>query len=621
MPDSQSISEKMVEKARYKTIFRHHEKQCGIERLGTVIIGKEAEKNTNLPIIQEDSLIICADVTFYNRKDLLRNLRLEEDCADTTCLLHAFRKWGHNCVDYFEGDFAFAIWDSNNRELFCARDPIGMRPFYYTQPKQGFIFASELRFVSAAITNGANLNHDFFLDSLVTVISDKHETAFENIFRLPPAHKLVFKDGKHRTEQYWELDTGKTIRYMNENEYVESFRKSLIKAIEKRCEDTYSIASELSGGLDSTLVSCVAAGYASRLGIPFGAFSNTLPDNHGTVMIDEKSHIKKVLDRKNFNWHEVNNLSAGIPEIIEDTIQTQGAFTQQRFHMFNRGIYEAAGQTGAGVLLSGFGGDEMVSARTGNAWFDLIRENQWKSFYSALTYKTFFLKSGAKGVKLFLDYHLKKNRVPVLTSGIFTLSLLQRRMKTLPLQAQFATDKKLDERFYSKHRKYGYLYLADRQKQKVDHPHVSQRIEYSYAAAAQYGLQYRYPLLDTGLLQMCLSFPAWIKNRPGMDRYLFRQAMTGLVPEEIRLRSDKTGAVIPHMYTRLQKDQQLLSELLHKYQVNSHLTKIFDFSRFDTWMELLLERNPDEMNYLMPGAYYNHLMVMQWLIKNPDYEI
>ncbi|MFO7658951.1 MAG: asparagine synthase-related protein [Bacteroidales bacterium] len=615
LKDGEASKNLMYEQAKYKVGHSWHEKQFDNGRSGCVLIGNNKEDNPQIPLMHNDSLIICADVTLYNRDDLNEKLRLGDDCSDTACILHAYRKWGHGCVNYIEGDFAFAIWDSKKRELFCARDPVGIRPFYYSQQGQGFVFASELRFVSAAMADGVHLSDGFLLDSLVTVVSEKHETAFDNIFRLPPAHRLIFRNGIITMERYLELDTKKTLNYNDEYEYVESFRKLLIKAIEKRCTGTESIASELSGGLDSTLVSCVAAGYATSHGLAFGAFSNTLPDNHGTVMIDEKSHIKKVLEWKNFNWHEVNGLSATIPEILEDTLQTQGCFTQQRFHMFNRGIYEAAGKSGAGILLSGFGGDEMVSARTGNAWFDMIHEKQWRKYYQALAYNTFLLKAGAKGLKLLLHYYLNRQRQPGVTSGVFTPALLQRRLKTLPLQAQFIKENKLGERYFSKHRKNDFLFLADRQKQKVSHPHVSQRMEYSYAAAACYGLQYRYPLLDIGLLQMCLSFPAWIKNRPGTDRYLFRQAMKDLVPEEIRLRSDKTGAVIPHMYTRLQKDRMLLSDLFKTFSTDRYLREIFDYSRFDTWMDMLLERSPDDMNYLMPGAFYNHLMVMQWYIK------
>lgn len=606
------VSKKMADQAKYLVSHRWYETDVEEGRLGVIIIGDTKKELRKIPLQKFENLTVCADITFYNRQELEDRLKLPENLSDIEILGYAFRTWGHECVRYFTGDFAFAIWDSEKQELFCARDHIGMRPFFYAQINGGFVFASELRMVIAGFETLPPLNNSFLLDTLVTVISEKHETAFENIFRLPPAHRLFYSKGKVKIEKYHQFDTSKKISYKDEGEYIDCFRKLLVNAVEIRCEGALNIASELSGGLDSSLVTCVAADFASPRAIPFTAFSNTLPDNHGTAMIDEKEHIQKILGWKTFNWCEVNDIWDTIPEIIAHTIKAQACFTQQRFHMLNKGIYTAAGKSGADILLSGFGGDEMVSARTGNAWNDMLKEKQWRYFYQALKHDTWLPKAIIKGLKAIALYHLKRNSKPGKTSGVFTPQMLKKRLNNLPLLPEFMSDKHLKERYFSKHERIAALFLAERQLQKIDHQHVSQRLEYSYAAAAQYGLQYRYPLLDIRLLQTVLSFPSWMKNRPGMDRYLFRQAMKGLVPEEIRLRRDKTGAVIPHIYTRFQIDKRLLSDFFRKCSEDDYLKSIFDFSRFDGWMEALLERNPGEMNYLMPGAFYNYLMVIHW---------
>jgi asparagine synthase (glutamine-hydrolysing) len=610
--DHAAASKKMADRVKYHVSYRWHETDVEEGRLGVVIIGESGEASVKIPLHQYEKLTICADISLYNKKELLSNLQLPINLNDTEILVHAFRKWGKNCCDYLTGDFAFAIWDSEKKELFCARDHMGMRPFFYTQTDGGFVFASELRMVKAIYGNNLSLNHNFLLDMLVTVISNKADTAFENIYRLPPAHRLIYCQGKITIEKYWQPDSGQRIRYRNDEEYIAHFFEILKNAVDIRCKGISDIGSELSGGLDSTAVTCIASQYADNNEIPFTAFSNTLPENHNTIMIDERAHILSVLDWKKIRWCEVNELKNNIPELIDHSIAVQGCFTQQRFHMFNKGIYEAAERSGIRVLLSGFGGDEMVSARTGNAWNDLIRGRQWEHFYQALRYNTFLPKAFLKGLKMLLMYHLKKNRNPGITSGIFTPLMLKRRLNNLPLHQQFFSDNQLGERYFNKHERKAEMFLADRQLQKIGHQHVPQRLEYSYAAAAYYGIQYRYPLFDIRLLQAVLSFPSWIKNRTGLDRYLFRQSLRGIIPESIRLRADKTGAVIPHTYLRLRKDKELIAGYLQKCSSDGYLNHIFDFSRFENWIEALLERNPDDMNYLMPGAFYNYLMIISW---------
>ncbi|HJX70909.1 MAG TPA: asparagine synthase-related protein, partial [Bacteroidales bacterium] len=557
----------------------------------------------------------CADVKFYNRKELKNKLDINNNPEDAALLLHAFRKWGVRCVDYLIGDFAFAIWNAQKQELFCARDQIGIRPFYYCQPEKGFAFASEMNTLKAIYKDALTFNKEYYLDTLVSMISDKSYTAFKEIFRLPPAHYLIYRKGNIQIQKYWQLDPEQKIRYHSDDDYISHFFETLKNAVETRCEGVSNIGSELSGGLDSAAVTCIASKYADDNEITFTAFSNTLPENHNTVMKDEREYMLNVLEWKKMNWCNVNELKDSIPKLINHTLNLQGCFTQQRFNMFNKGIYEAAAQAGARILLSGFGGDEMVSARTGNAWNDLINEREWRHFYEALRYQTFLPKAVLKSLKILLKYQLKKNRQPGITSGKFIPRMLKRRFGNLPLQPQFAKENQLKERYFRKHERNAELYLAYRQLQKISHQHVPQRIEYSYAAAAYYGIQYRYPLLDIRLLQTCLSFPSWMKNRPGTDRYLFREALKGVIPEAIRLRADKTGAVIPHIYLRLKKDRELIMNFIQECSKDEYFNQIFDFSRFESWIDALLQRNPDEMNYLMPGAFYNYLMILSWFTR------
>lgn len=118
------------------------------------------------------------------------------------------------------------------------------------------------------------------------------------------------------------------------------------------------------------------------------------------------------------------------------------------------------------------------------------------------------------------------------------------------------------------------------------------------------------------LMLACLAFPPWIKHRHGINRYLFREAIAGYVPEAIRQRNDKSGSTIPHTYYSLIRDKDLILDFIRSCSGIPALHEIFDFSRFPSWYEKLVEWPSEEMNFLMPGAFYDYLMIMMYFKSN-----
>ncbi len=621
LPGGERYCREIMGKPVYQAGHSYRETETDVGKIGALSIGNRRFLTDPVHLCKFGAFTAAADITLYNRSELAHWLGIKdgllEKTGDCEMAIQAFAKWGYRCTEHFQGDFAVVVYDEKKGELFCARDHMGIRPFYYTVVNNGFAFASELRMVKAFRGENLRLNHEYLLDTLVTAISEKKATAYEEIFRLPPGHNLVYRKGKIIIQKYWELNQVTKVRYKDNRDYFLQFRELLTGAVESRCAEFQPVATELSGGLDSSTITCIASKFAAGRGIPFTAFSNTLPGNHGTRMTDEKEHIQKVLDWQPLIWKEVNTTGEDMLTLIRRSIAVQGCFTQQRFHMFNTGIYRAAGQAGAHILLSGFGGDEMVSARTGPSWNDLIIEKQCSEFLRALRKNTVLPVAVFKGMMRMAAYCMERNRQPGKTSGVFTPELLSRRFENLALLPEFAAINNLKERYSGKHLRQVERFLAGRQLQRIGHQHVLQRIEYSCAAAAQFGIQYRYPLLDISLLEACLSFPSWVKHQPGTDRYLFRNAIKDLVPEEIRMRKDKTGAVIPHINIRLQYDRMLITGFLNTMAEDRFLSTIFDFSRFGDWIDALIERKPEDMNYLMPGAFYNDLMIMLWFSQDP----
>jgi asparagine synthase (glutamine-hydrolysing) len=262
------------------------------------------------------------------------------------------------------------------------------------------------------------------------------------------------------------------------------------------------------------------------------------------------------------------------------------------------------------VLLSGFGGDELVSARTSMPWNELISERQWRVIADELFYKGITVKSLLKPGLLTARYLYSFICRPKYKTGVFTPELLGRRFASLPLQPEAAARFNLKKLLEDKYKKPWHNVLAQRQYARIMQDHLPQRMEYCYTAAAQYGMEYRYPLLDMDLIETCLAFPPWVKQHHGTNRYIFRQAIAGFVPEKIWQRDDKSGTTIPQTFYSLVNERDAILDLINSCSGSAYLNEIFDLSRFPEWYEKLVKRDPKDMNYLMPGAFYNYLMIL-----------
>ena len=157
-----------------------------------------------LPLVSAyGDLALTADARIDNRGELLSALRIDrphEEVCDSELIIEAYKKWGERCPERLLGDFAFAIWDGRNRRLFCARDHMGVKPFYYYRSYRLFAFASEIKALLCLPDVPHKLNEvqiaDYLLDNYY---EDKAVTFYEGILRLPPAHVTSVSHGHSST--------------------------------------------------------------------------------------------------------------------------------------------------------------------------------------------------------------------------------------------------------------------------------------------------------------------------------------------------------------------------------------------------------------------------------------
>src|SRR2546425_624531 len=204
-------------------------------------------------------LVLAADARIDNRGELCSLLPAPSDATDAELILAAYERWGEHCPEHLLGDFAFAIWDGRTERLFCARDHFGVKPLYYHhRPGRLFAFASEIKGLLALADIPRRLNETRVAAYLVPLFEDKEVTFYEEILRLPPAHRLTVNRDGARTERYWALDPGHELRLGSDEAYAEAFRELFTDAVRCRLRSAFPVGAMLSGGLDSSSIVCVA---------------------------------------------------------------------------------------------------------------------------------------------------------------------------------------------------------------------------------------------------------------------------------------------------------------------------------------------------------------------------
>ncbi|MGE3910879.1 MAG: asparagine synthase-related protein, partial [Chloroflexota bacterium] len=208
--------------------------------------------------------VAVVDARLDNRVELLDALDLDRQpsdvLSDAALVLAAYARWGAACPDRLLGDFAFAIWDRRERQLFCARDHAGVKPFYFATTPDTVAFATEASPLLLVPGVSGRPDDAQIADYLTGDLDDPAATFFAGVRRLPPGHALVADASGTRTWAFWTPDAKRELALASDTEYEEAFRAVFTEAVRCRLQDAGPVGAMLSGGLDSSAIACVAAG-------------------------------------------------------------------------------------------------------------------------------------------------------------------------------------------------------------------------------------------------------------------------------------------------------------------------------------------------------------------------
>lgn len=520
-----------------------------------------------LPCI--DGLTIAADVRLDNRAELCAELGLHaaepEDRVDAELILRAYQRWGTDCARRFLGDFAFAIWDESAGRLFCARDFVGVRPFYYHHsPSDGsFVFASDLRAMAAHPGVPSQLDLTFVASVLKTGTGKfvhPEYTYYHSLKKLAPAHCLTVDANGLRCWAYWQPGKTSERRYADEQDYVEELLTLLQAAVACRVSSPQPVGAHISGGLDSSSVAVLAhrALLAQGRVVTGFSWSPPLPQDPSEMLPnDERKLVEAVRAAENLPIRYTSLTPAHILAHARRDITLQPTTTLQ----FELAASEDAARLGIRTMLSGWGGDELLAFNGRGYFSDLWRRGRWLTLQRELSQR-----ARLHGGKVWRQW-ITDGIYPLIPTGI--LSRLRSDDSSAPrplpgyLRPEFAaalsrvdplTSSDAGERPGVRRMQIALL----------QHGHLSYRMESWASHGATLGLSYAFPLLDRRLVEFALSIPDYFFFKNGWKRYLYRTAMAGILPDSVRWQKIKEDPAMVKAATSTQKQAaaQLRGELL-----------------------------------------------------------
>src|SRR5579875_644427 len=493
------------------------------------------------PMANEDETVwISYNGEVYNhgalRAELERRGHRFRSRTDTEAVLHLYEDEGPDCVTRLEGMFALAIWDARRRELFLARDRLGVKPLYYALCGSGLVFASEIRALLEHPGVPRDLDEAAFIDYLTFGFAPGTATMYRGVCRLAPAEwMLVRHDGSVTRSVYWSPfsePVAADVRQMSEEALVTRLRDLLRESIRKRMMSDVPFGLFLSGGLDSSANVALMSELTDR---PVRTFA-TAPRDHKRY--DELHWARAVAQRFATEHHEVlvavDDMLELLPRLAEHQDEPCADPTAVPQHF----ITSLARETGTIVVQCGEGSDEILHGYSGYAThrryvvpFQRLPPSVREPLGRLAVQATRRLGRGIRQGEALYD--AGRSSQPYWGGGLCFRGPVKARL----LSRDEAQDRshRVVERLWSEADRLG---GSPDLLQKMTYLELKQRLPEMLLARLDRitmadSVEGREPFLDHRLVEFALALPPSMKHRSGVGKYALRRAMAGLLPEAV----------------------------------------------------------------------------------------
>lgn len=541
--------EKMVDIIAYRGpddrgVYYDNEIALGHRRLAVVDLSKEGHQ----PFFYKKRYVIVYNGEIYNyiqlKKELMGKGYVFSTRTDTEVLAAMYDCYGDKCVHKLNGMWAFAIYDTKKKNVFCSRDRFGIKPFYYYYKEDKFIFASEIKQILLALDHEKPVyaNNQKLLEFLVFGDLDySEETLFADIMQLRGGYNLYFdiESGKCDIVQYYDIEETKCSK-KSYDVACNEFKKLFENSVAYRLHADVPVGYCLSGGLDSSSIVCMADYIIQKENVEIE--QHAISSCFDNKEYDEQEYIDEVIKNTKVISHKIfpkeKDLFVELDKIIWHMDEPFGSTSI--FAQWN--VFKSAKEQGLTVMLDGQGADEQLAGYT--------------SFYSViLSYylrKFRFIKFGKE-----IHYYCKERVITEkhvsamdVIANAFVSAFLPNKLKNyLKLKVGYGYSKLPFSRdiIAKASRKRSIYQVNNPQKYSVDSMKcgMAALLHYEDRNSMAHSIESRVPFLDYKLSESLYSMPIFYKIRKGITKSVLRDGLRDILPEKIRNRIGKLGFVTP----------------------------------------------------------------------------
>lgn len=508
------------------------EKNVGIASNRLSII--DLREIANMPLHDtEGRYVIVFNGEIFNyveiREELLKKGHKFNTNSDTEVVINSYKEWGEDCLHKFNGMWVFALWDKQEKSLFCSRDRYGIKPFYYYQDEQRLILGSEIKQILKCGID-KTVNDDIIYDYLVfNFIDHTEQTFFKHINRLQAGHKLTIKNGQFKISRWYELPVD---NYMTDSKNLYGdFYSLLYDSVRLRLRSDVEVGSCLSGGLDSSAIVCIMHEILHNEGKPEN--QKTYTAVFDDPAIDERPFVEEVIKQTNstkyYLFPDINEFKNDLDKLTyhQDEPYT-GATVFAQWCVFKK-IHE----TGIKVVLDGQGSDEILLG--------------YFSFFP------FHLKRSLLNPFRFVSEYV--NGISTTNLGInkFTQNFIYFNTGSVRYRHVIKNSRQfVNESFISSHSRRDVFNqmiatssLQSNRLSNLWNISIPSLLRYEDKNSMAFSVEARIPFLDHRLVEYIFSIPLDKLIHKGWTKHVLRESLKGKIPEDIRMRKGKLAFSVP----------------------------------------------------------------------------
>nr|AUN36946.1 glutamine-hydrolyzing asparagine synthetase [uncultured bacterium] len=523
---------------------------------------------------RSDQIWLTFNGEIYNFKELRQELEARghifKSNTDAEVIIYAYCEWGRECLSRFNGMFAFAIWDARDESLLLARDRLGIKPLYYADTPAGFAFASEIKALLAIpeFDRAVDLSA---LDQFMTFLwTPDPKTAFRGVNKLPPAHCLVYREGRAEVFEYWDISFDEDDS-ISESEWAERLREQITRSVRAQMIADVPLGAFLSGGLDSSTIIALMTGVATQQVTTY-TFGFKREDLRYDILEDDVKYARIVGRKFQTDYHE-QYLEPQVMELLPKLVYHMDEPVADPAIITSYLICRTARER-LTVLLSGMGGDEVFAGYPRHAAvkiaeaYNLIPPFLSKPVVAALP--------GAKPGKFTA---LFRN-----TKKLARSAALPERERYMGFGTYFTEDEKramytgeLQEAAsgfdaYEQHRKYFDRVSGEdfiNQMLYVDLKTFLPCLNLTYTdkTSMAASMEVRVPLLDHELIELAARMPARLKLKGLTGKHILKRAAEAWLPREI-IHRKKAGFSAPVRAWLVRDLRDMVEDLLSESNIN-----------------------------------------------------